>query len=127
MEIIPPVIRDGFASGIRTFVTIWKLLHPMAWAASITPLQGALYQSRDIRCGSNDQHDNHGVIPERGTHNKLGNREHGNHQDDKRDRPEKVHHKTEDSVQPWNRMKTVSPGYIQDNTERQTENIGNHR
>ena len=38
MQIAKPLTSDGMASGISTFRTIWKVVEPIACAASTTPL-----------------------------------------------------------------------------------------
>ena len=42
MQMAKPLISEGMASGISTLRTIWKVLEPMDWAASMMPLSTSL-------------------------------------------------------------------------------------
>ena len=49
MEIAPPTMREGFASGTSTFQTICHGLAPMDCAASITPNGTSLMEDSTMR------------------------------------------------------------------------------
>ena len=49
MEMTAPFIREGLDSGSSTLLTIWKLVQPMDWAASMTPASTSFREDSTIR------------------------------------------------------------------------------
>ena len=130
IEIAPPTISEGLASGTSTFQTICQGVAPMDCAASITPNGTSLIEDSTMRATYGAAATVSGtiiaVVPDCLACDCACHRGNHDREDEERDRAQDVDNHAEHRVQHGHRADAAFIGHDQQQAERQAYQIGNH-